>query len=79
MVKIGPAGTITASTPTTASKIIAIDSSDLSLSSVDQTATVLARTPSYQCLQKEFTIKPYDCKLTILSGAFWVNSVNPLI
>ena len=78
MVKIGPAGTITATTPTTASKIITIDSSDLSLSAVDQKVTVLARTPSYQCLQKDFTIKPYNCALTVISGAFWTNSVNPL-
>ena len=49
-VKIGPAVTITATTPTTASKIITIDSSDLALNEVDQKVTVLARTPSYQCL-----------------------------
>lgn len=40
---------------------VGIQSTDLSIVGTDYTVTVQARTPSYQCMQKDFTVKPYTC------------------
>ena len=53
---------------------VGITATDLSIIGTDYTVTVEATTPSFQCMQKDFTVKPYSCTLTANTGAFWLSS-----
>ena len=40
---------------------VGIQASNYSISGTDYTITVQAMTPSFQCMQKDFIVKPYSC------------------
>lgn len=57
---------------------VGISSADMTMIGSDYTVTVQAITPSFQCMQKDFTVKPYSCTLIQITGAFWLSSNLPL-
>ena len=60
--------------PTFSNLNVGIESSDLSIVGVDHTVTVMYTTNAYQCLQKDFTVKPYSCTLAQVTGSFWISN-----